>query len=84
MSNNNLNFKTINGELYVGDNENKGSGFISKANIQPKLVIPVCGPNNEKVLYIGNEAFREIQEIKEVLIEARLKAINFGAFSCFL
>ena len=81
MSNDDVIFyKQLPDGYYVGNNEE-----IIKNSLQPnavapsKLVIPYQH-NSIPVDYIGMYAFYQCQEIIEVKIEARLKAINYCAF----
>ena len=67
--------------LYIGTNSSvkEMNGFIENAKIPPTLIIPYSH-DNSPVDFIGRNAFCQCAEIFEVNIQARLKAIHFGAF----
>ena len=75
-----LSYQIIQNEDYVGDNFTEKSGLKNTNNVPEKLVIPLFSPSNGLVLYIGYNAFKGCQQIREVYIEARLKAIHKNAF----
>ena len=77
-----LKFFKINGITMVGDNTTTNGNGISDSSFSGSITIPEYF-NSDKVLEIGNSAFRGCTNLKDVKILAKLVSINtFALLDC--